>query len=374
VKLMVVFGTRPEVIKIAAVIAEARRRTNDIELVVCSTGQHKEMLAQALAVFDLYPDIDLQLMQPNQTLAGLTSRLLDALTVTISHYRPDAVVVQGDTTSAFVGALAAFYQQVPVAHVEAGLRTGDLTSPFPEELNRVLIGRMARWHFPPTALSAANLLAEGVPPARVLVTGNTVVDAICMVRQRWASGTQPLPVHPFAGRRLVLVTAHRRENHGEALLQICASLKILCARHPELGFVFPVHLNPKVRDVVAAELGNIDNLKLMPPVDFNTSLYFQSQSCLVITDSGGLQEEAPSFAVPTVVMREHTERSEGIAAGFTTLAGTQTSAIIEAADRYLADTNLKTRLAATPNPYGDGQASRRIISAMLGESAEPFSG
>ena len=372
-KLMVVFGTRPEVIKLAPVAAEARRRAKDIELVVCSTGQHKEMLAQALSVFDLRPDVDLQLMQPNQTLAGLTSRLLDALTATINHHQPDAVVVQGDTTSAFVGALASFYQQVPLAHVEAGLRTGDLASPFPEELNRVLVGRMARWHFPPTAPSAANLLAEGVLPAHVLVTGNTVVDAIRMVRERWATGAQLLPVHPFPGRLLVLVTTHRRENHGDTLLQICAALKILCARHPELGFVFPVHLNPKVHDVVMAKLGNINNMKLIAPVDFDINLYFQSQSRLVITDSGGIQEEAPTFAVPTVVMREHTERGEGISAGFATLAGTQTAAIVEAAERYLADTTLQTRLANTPNPYGDGQASRRIISAILGEPAEPFS-
>lgn len=374
-KLMVVFGTRPEVIKLAPVVAEARRRAKDIELVVCSTGQHKEMLAQALAVFDLHPDVDLQLMLPNQTLAGLTTRLLDALTATISQNRPDVVVVQGDTTSAFVGALAAFYQQVPVAHVEAGLRTGDLSSPFPEELNRVLVGHMARWHFPPTAPASANLLAEGVPPDRVLVTGNTVVDAIRMMRECWATGAHALPANPFPhlpGRSLVLVTVHRRENHGDALLQICAALKTLCARHPELGFVFPVHLNPNVRDVVMAELGHIDNMKLIAPVDFDTNLYFQSQSRLVITDSGGIQEEAPTFAVPTVVMREHTERSEGISAGFATLAGTQTAAIVDTAERYLADTTLQARLAMTPNPYGDGQASRRIINAILGEPAEPF--
>jgi UDP-N-acetylglucosamine 2-epimerase (non-hydrolysing) len=373
-KLLVVFGTRPEVIKLAPVVAEARRRTGDVQLVVCSTGQHREMLDQALQVFGIQPDVDLAVMRPDQTLPGLTARLIEGMTDAITSHKPDAVIVQGDTTSAFAAALAAFYQQVPVAHVEAGLRTGDMASPFPEELNRVLVGRMARWHFPPTAPAAANLLREGVAPAAITVTGNTVVDAIGMVRAHWAGSKPAGFADPFPGQKLVLVTAHRRENHGPALLQICAALRALCGLNPELGFVFPVHMNPRVRDVVYAELGDIDNLQLRAPVDFEASLWLQSRSCLVITDSGGIQEEAPSFGLPAVVMREHTERSEGVDAGFATLAGISTNAIVQAAQAWLQNPGLRATLASKPNPYGDGKASQRIIATLLGEPVEAFHG
>ncbi|MBC7438281.1 MAG: UDP-N-acetylglucosamine 2-epimerase (non-hydrolyzing) [Bdellovibrionales bacterium] len=373
-KLLIAFGTRPEVIKLAPVIAQAQRRADDVQLVVCSTGQHREMLEQAMQVFGVRPDVELAVMRPDQTLPALTARLIEGMSDAITTHKPDAVIVQGDTTSAFAAALAAFYQQVPVAHVEAGLRTGDLASPFPEELNRVLVGRMARWHFPPTPAAAANLLREGVAPGAITVTGNTVVDAIGMVRTRWAGGTPAAMADPFPGKDLVLVTAHRRENHGPALLQICAALRELCGLHPELGFVFPVHLNPRVREVVLAELGGIANLQLTAPVDFEGSLWLQSRSCLVITDSGGIQEEAPSFGLPAVVMREHTERSEGIDAGFATLAGTITQAIVQAAQAWLLMPNLRTALARKANPYGDGMASQRIVATLLGEPVEGFHG
>lgn len=365
-KMMVVFGTRPEVIKLAPVILEAQSRADEVELLVCSTGQHREMLDQAMAVFNIQADVDLELMRENQTLASLTARLMESLTAVLIEHRPDVVVVQGDTTSSFVGGLAAFYQQIPVAHVEAGLRTGDLNSPFPEELNRVLIARMARWHFPPTQLAAQHLLDEQVDSGKVVITGNTVVDAINLIRGRWENGEDEILPRYFLNKEQVLVTTHRRENQGEGLLNICAAIKTLTKNHPELGFVFPVHLNPKVKDIVHKELAGISNLKMIAPLDFKANLQLQSQCKLIVTDSGGIQEEAPSFAVPAVVMREHTERSEGIDAGFAILAGTETAAIVDAAEHFLTDTAITNKLSSLENPYGDGNASQRILDTLLG--------
>lgn len=367
-KLLVVFGTRPEVIKLAPLIDEARRHADAIELTVCSTGQHREMLDQAMAVFGLRADAELKVMQERQGLAGLTARLLQGLDEVMAAHRPDVMVVQGDTTSAFAAGLAAFYRQIPVAHVEAGLRTGDLASPFPEELNRVLLGRLARWHFAPTPRAAQALRDEGVAPERCVVTGNTVVDAIRLIRERWAQAGGAGDEQPFAGRELVLVTAHRRENQGQALRNICAAVRQLCLQYPDLGFVFPVHLNPQVRDIVFAELGrDIPNLRLCDPVDFETNLRLQSRCRLIVTDSGGIQEEAPSFGVPVVVTREHTERSEGIEAGFATLAGTSTEAIVRAARTWLDQGDARRALASRPNPYGDGHAARRMVELLLGD-------
>lgn len=365
---MVVFGTRPEVIKLAPVVLEARSRPNQIKLLVCSTGQHREMLDQAMQVFGIEPDVDLAVMSKNQTLASLTSKLMDSLTATFDAHKPNVVVVQGDTTSAFVASLAAFYQQIPVAHVEAGLRTGDLASPFPEELNRVLISRMAHWHFPPTKQAAQNLLGEKVDSEKIVITGNTVVDAIKIIRQKWSKFD--VDANYFPNKELVLITTHRRENQGDTLMKICAAIKLLSQSHPELGFVFPVHLNPNVREIVYQELKGIENLIMIEPLDFNVTLQLQSQCKLIITDSGGIQEEAPSFAVPTVVMREHTERREGIDAGFSTLAGTETSSILKAAEAFLNETNVKQRLSSKVNPYGDGNASSRIINVLLGLEAD----
>jgi UDP-N-acetylglucosamine 2-epimerase (non-hydrolysing) len=370
-KIMVVFGTRPEVIKLAPVVAEAQRRSDTVQLTICSTGQHREMLHQALGVFGIQPDIDLAVMHANQTLSGLTARLMESLGAEMRQSAPDVVLVQGDTTTAFVAALSAFYLHIPVGHVEAGLRTGDLASPFPEELNRVLIARMARWHFAPTAAAVSSLRVEGVDASRIHLTGNTVVDAIAAIQQRWvqpdSSDAVRLAGTFFPGRELVLVTAHRRENQGPAMHQVCLAIRTLCEQHPELGFVFPVHLSPTVRTVVHKELsGNICNLLLIDPVDFETNLYLQSRSRLIITDSGGIQEEAPSFAVPTVVMRENTERMEGVATGFATLAGTNTETIIRTANTWLADTNAKERLSSKANPYGDGQAAKRILDVLQG--------
>ena len=372
--LMVVFGTRPEVIKLAPVIAAARAHPG-MQVTVCSTGQHRQMLDQALSCFDLRPELDLGLMRDNQTLAGLTALLIEHMTTALRQHRPDTVIVQGDTTTAFAAALAAFYERIPVAHVEAGLRTGDLDSPFPEEANRSMIGRLARWHFTPTRQATDNLLAEGIASDRITQCGNTVIDAIDLIRQRWqGSPYRGEAVGLFPGQSLVLVTTHRRENFGQGLENICQALRVLCGQYPRLGFVFPVHLNPQVRHVVHDRLQGLPNLTLMPPVDFETSLYLQSRSTLILTDSGGIQEEAPSFGVPAVVMREHTERREGIDAGFASLAGTATPDILSAARAWLDHPGRCRSLQGRTNPYGDGMASRRMVHVLQTETQGPSHG
>jgi UDP-N-acetylglucosamine 2-epimerase (non-hydrolysing) len=372
-KLMVVFGTRPEVIKLAPVVIEARKHAGAIDLVICSSGQHRHMLDQALAVFGITPDVELAVMQDGQTLAALTARLIDRLTEAFLTHRPDVVMVQGDTTTAFAAALSAFYLRIPVAHVEAGLRTGIWDSPFPEEFNRVAISRVASWHFAPTAQAATRLLTEAVDPVKVFVTGNTVVDAITLIRERWAHSENNgrFPTY-FEDKRLVLVTTHRRENFGQGLQNICSAIRTLCHAHPELGFVFPVHLNPEVRKVVYDALDGLPNLKLIEPVDFEANLHLQSRCVLIITDSGGIQEEAPSFGVPVVVMRDHTERGEGVEAGFATLTGTDTDLIVRAAEQYLQ--NGVGNCHEQTNPYGDGLASSRIASILQGQRVEFFHG
>lgn len=363
-KLMVVFGTRPEVIKLAPVVAAARQ-SGDLQVTVCSSGQHRQMLDQALACFDLRPERDLGLMRENQTLPGLTALLIEHLSAALREKRPDAVIVQGDTTTAFAGALAAFYERIPVAHVEAGLRTGDRYSPFPEEANRAMIGRLAQWHFTPTRQATDNLRREGIADEAITECGNTVIDAIDLIRQRWARSPYTGEASAlFPGQPLVLVTTHRRENFGQGLENICEALTVLSRAYPGLGFVFPVHLNPQVRQVVHARLQGLPNVRLMEPVDFDASLYLQSRSALVLTDSGGIQEEAPSFGVPAVVMRQHTERREGIDAGFATLAGTEVDAILTAARAWLDQPARSAALQGRPNPYGDGQAALRILQVL----------
>ena len=373
-KLMVIFGTRPEVIKLAPVVFEAQKHSA-IELLLCSSGQHRQMLDQALKVFELKPHVELSCMQDGQTLAGLTSKLIERITDALLTYRPDVVMVQGDTTTAFTSALAAFYLHIPVAHVEAGLRTGIFDSPFPEEFYRVAISRIAKWHFAPTQNSADCLHAEAINRANVFICGNTVVDAIDWIKRRWSDNVQQskFTIH-FENSRFVLITSHRRENLGKGLQQICNALKTLCRLHPKVGFVFPVHLNPEVRKVVFGALNEISNLRLIEPVCFEESLHLQSRCSLIITDSGGIQEEAPTFGVPIVVLRDNTERSEGVALGFAKLVGTDTNQIIDAVNYYLNNPGLRGQLLKLGNPYGDGQASRRIISGLLGESMVAFRG
>ncbi|MGC1507637.1 non-hydrolyzing UDP-N-acetylglucosamine 2-epimerase [Ketobacter sp.] len=369
-KVLVIFGTRPEVIKLAPVILELQRRLEQgVELLTCLTGQHREMAYQALSVFKITPDADLDLMQPGQTLPDLTARLMTAISMVLETHRPDVVVVQGDTSTAFVGGLAAFYAGIPVAHVEAGLRTGDMQSPFPEEMNRVMLSRVARWHFAPTERAANALLEEGIDKADVFITGNTVVDAIGIVRQQW----NPEAIQKRLGfnvdpGKCVLVTTHRRENFGEGLQNILGAVTQLAVEYSELTFVFPVHLNPSVHDKVHKALAGIPNIKLLGPINFEESLYLQSISCLILTDSGGIQEEAPSFSVPVIVMREHTERREGVDAGFGVLAGQTKSDILNAAHYWLSDRARRDTLAELDNPYGDGRAALRIIDILAGSS------
>jgi UDP-N-acetylglucosamine 2-epimerase (non-hydrolysing) len=372
-KVMVVMGTRPEVIKMAPVVAALR---NEADVVVCSTGQHREMLEQALSFFDIMPDLDLDAMRAGQSLNSLVSRLMGKLDEALERVRPDWVLVQGDTTSAFCAGLAAFHRGIPVGHVEAGLRTGDLASPFPEEANRGLLSRIATRHFAPTTLARDNLLKEGVPAERIALTGNTVVDSIRAVQDGWyrKSPVNPLPGAADDDRPYVLVTCHRRENAGDVLSGICAVLGDLCARYPDYRWVFPVHLNPAIRERVFAELAGIANLDLIEPVDYPTSLYLISRSVLVVSDSGGIQEEAPTFGVPVVVMRNHTERREGIDAGFATLAGQSVEGIEHAVVSWLDDPVRRHELRNRANPYGDGSASKRIVDSLLGRPVEVFCG
>ncbi|MFM0190296.1 UDP-N-acetylglucosamine 2-epimerase (non-hydrolyzing) [Paraburkholderia nemoris] len=372
-KVMVVMGTRPEVIKLAPIVTALRA---EMETIVCSTGQHREMLDQALDFFNIVPDIELDTMRPGQSLNALSARLLSALDEALAHVQPDWVLVQGDTTTAFCAALAAFHRGIRVGHVEAGLRTGDLTSPFPEEANRSLLSRIATLHFAPTALARDNLVSEGVPVDRIVVTGNSVVDSILAVRKSWEhTPTQsPLPAWTGAQASHILVTCHRRENFGDVLSGICKVLRDLSQRYGDYRWVFPVHLNPAVRGPVLRELDGIPNLAMIEPVDYPTSLHLISRSVLVVSDSGGIQEEAPTFGVPVVVMRNHTERREGVDAGFATLAGQSVEGIERAVTSWLDDPERRQALRNRPNPYGDGLASRRIADSLLGRAVEVFSG
>jgi UDP-N-acetylglucosamine 2-epimerase (non-hydrolysing) len=370
-KVLVVMGTRPEVIKFAPIVAALRGK---LDVRVCSTGQHREMLDQALHFFGLDPDIRLDCMRAGQSLNELSSRLLAGLDQVLVDEKPDWVLVQGDTTTAFCAGLAAFQRGIAVGHIEAGLRTGNLASPFPEEANRTLLSRISTRNFAPTQRARDSLLAEGIPAKSILVTGNSIVDAIEMVRASWQSTPPQLPIALPADAPQILVTCHRRENFGSVMLDICRALRNLCTRYSDYQWVFPVHLNPQVREPVMKELGDIPNLHLIDPVDYPTSLYLISRSTLILSDSGGIQEEAPTFGVPVVVMRNHTERSEGVDAGFATLAGQQADDIEAAVRDWLDAPERREALKHRANPYGDGRASERTVQSLLGHTVEAFGG
>jgi UDP-N-acetylglucosamine 2-epimerase (non-hydrolysing) len=359
-KVMVAFGTRPEVIKLAPVILELRRRS--VQSVLCTTGQHRDLLPQAMEIFGIVPDVDLATMRPGQSVNHLAGRIVSDLDAILARERPDWVVVQGDTTSALMSGLAAFHRGIRVGHIEAGLRSFDLAAPFPEESNRVLLACLATLHFAPTERAKRNLLAENVDPARILVTGNTVVDAV-----RYAAGSSVSSfVSPdSAAIPTVVVTSHRREQIGTGLQAICLAVKRLCARYPDHRFVFPIHPNPDVRKQALAELDRITNLSVIDPLPYREMLDLIAGARLIITDSGGIQEEAPSFGVPIVVVREKTERPEAIEAGFATLAGLDPAAIERAAADWLDDPSRSARLKAMANPYGDGDAARRIVDGLF---------
>ena len=369
-KVLCVFGTRPEAIKMAPVIKALRRRRSEIETVVCVTGQHREMLDQVLTLFDIRPDYDLNLMQENQSLAGLTAGALTRLDATLGEARPDWVLTQGDTTTAMVATLAAFYHRVKVGHVEAGLRTWNKYHPFPEELNRKIADAICDLHFAPTESARDNLRREGVAAESILVTGNTVIDALLEVAARpydWGGG--PLAALP-ADRRIILVTAHRRENFGPPFAEICAALLEIAARHPETHLVYPVHLNPNVQGIVRQTLDQAPNITLLPPLDYLPLVQLLKRSYLVLTDSGGLQEEAPGLGKPVLVLREVTERPEGVAAGTVRLVGTDRGRIVAEADRLLTDAAEYERMARAVNPYGDGQAGERIADQLSRAAAD----
>ncbi len=365
VKVLFVFGTRPEAIKLAPVFLRLRGRPERFEARVCVTAQHRGMLDQALSVFGIVPDYDLNLMQWGQTLSQVTARAIEALEPVIRIEHPDMVLVQGDTTTTLAGALAAFYQDIPVGHVEAGLRTGDMTQPFPEEMNRVVAGRLSALHFAPTAGAAANLRAEGVPEERIIVTGNTGIDAVMHVRDLIEAGRLSGFEVPAAaaGRKLIAVTTHRRESFGEGIESICRALARLAARD-DVHVVLPVHRNPNVLDVVTRNLGGERNVTLLEPLGYVPFVDLMRRAHLLITDSGGVQEEGPSFGKPVLVMREKTERPEAVEAGTSMLVGTDADRIYGAAARLLEDEGAYGRMARAGNPYGDGHASERIADAL----------
>ncbi len=369
-KILVVFGTRPEAIKLFPVVA-ALRDDPRFTPVVCVSAQHRQMLDQVLEIAGLVPDHDLDLMKPDQTLDGLTAALLTELGRVMDLEKPDRVIVQGDTATAMTGALAAYYRQIPVDHVEAGLRSGNIYHPWPEEVNRKIIGSIASLHFAPTTVSQAALLAENVPADRVMVTGNTVIDALHWVSARIAAdpslaqGLDELKAR-FAGKRIIGVTSHRRENFGGGMEAIAEAIRQIAAR-PDVAVIFPVHLNPNVRKVMGAALDGLDNVALIEPLDYPHFAHLIAISDIMLTDSGGVQEEAPALGKPVLVMRETTERPEGIAAGTAKLVGTETAVIVTEIFKLLDDKTAYEAMARAHNPFGDGHTARRIVERLGNE-------
>lgn len=358
--VMTVFGTRPEAIKMAPVVSELRRREDAIRTIVTTTGQHREMLDQVLEIFDIRPDFELDVMTSNQSLAGVTCRIMERLDPLLSDEAVDLILVQGDTTTVFVAALAAFYHRIPVGHVEAGLRTGDRDNPFPEEINRVLASHLSSLHFAPTQQARSNLLAEGIAESAIHVTGNTVIDALLAVVQR--DSDQHIDNE---GRRRILVTAHRRESWGEPLREVCRALQDIVEMHRDVELIFPVHLNPNVRETVHQLLGERDRIILTEPLGYEQFAREMARSDLVLTDSGGIQEEAPSLGKPVLVLRNETERQEGVEAGTCLLVGPNRQRITHEVNRLLTDENAYREMATAVNPYGDGHAARRIVDTVL---------
>jgi len=373
-RVLSIFGTRPEAIKMAPVMRELERHREQMESIACVTAQHREMLDQVLTLFGIKPDIDLDLMEENQSPASFTARAMGALTDVMKEVEPDLVLVQGDTTTAMVASLAAFYGQIPVGHVEAGLRTHSRYSPFPEEMNRRLLGALATYHFAPTARAAGALRREGVPEETIFVTGNPVIDAL-----HWISSRRPgLGTIQFLaslgldaggvvsrnGLRTLLVTAHRRESFGEPLVEICRALKCLAERNPNVQIVYAVHPNPNVRQAVFSLLADDSRIHLVDPLPYETLVHLMARSYLILTDSGGLQEEGPAIGKPVLVLRGETERSEGVETGVAKLVGTDAAAIVDETERILHNPEIYQRMACAVSPYGDGHAAGRIVQII----------
>jgi UDP-N-acetylglucosamine 2-epimerase (non-hydrolysing) len=387
-RVMLVFGTRPEAIKVAPLVKEFQKHTDRFETIVCVTGQHREMLDQVLHLFDIKPDYDLNIMKQGQDLYDVTARVLTGLRDVYSESKPDVVFVHGDTTTSMAAALAAFYQQIPVAHIEAGLRTHNIYSPWPEEMNRQITSRISVYNLAPTALSKENLLKEGVDESTITITGNTVIDALYLVLDKIKSDkslqseikatlinsglpgemvedfTSPLPNK----RKLVLITGHRRENFGDGFINMCNAIKTLTEKYPEVDFIYPMHLNPNVRKPIKEIFGEsvINNIHFIEPLEYLPFVYLMNQSTLVLTDSGGIQEEAPGLGKPVLVMRDTTERPEAVEAGTVKLVGTNYDLIVSETSRLLDDEEYYNIMSQANNPYGDGQACERIIE-FIGE-------
>ncbi len=380
-EIMLVFGTRPEAIKMAPLVKEFQKYPKKFETVVCVTGQHREMLDQVLRIFDIQPDYDLNIMKQGQDLYDVTARVLTGMRDVLKEVHPDVVLVHGDTTTSTVAALAAFYQQIPVGHVEAGLRTHNIYSPWPEEMNRQVTARIATYHFAPTSLSKNNLLKEGVPEERISVTGNTVIDALYMVvdkikedkvLDRELGCVLKLSGYDISrlsgGKKLVLITGHRRENFGEGFINMCRAIKALTEKYPEVDFVYPMHLNPNVRrpihEVFGEDLLNLNNMFFIEPLEYLSFVYLMERSAIVLTDSGGIQEEAPGLGKPVLVMRDTTERPEALDAGTVKLVGTDYDKIVNEVSFLLENREYYNKMSRAVNPYGDGKACSRIISML----------
>lgn len=363
IKVMTVFGTRPEAIKMCPLILELEK-SEKIESIVCSTGQHKEMLEQVTKIFSVAADYDLEIMRPRQNLTNIATAVLEKFAAVLEKAKPDIVLVHGDTSTSFIVALSAFYHQVPVGHVEAGLRTFDKYSPFPEEMNRVLTARIADLHFAPTIRNQENLLAEGVCE-HVYITGNTVIDAFkTTIKENYEYSAQALKEMSFENKRTILMTAHRRENLGIPLENICNAVKRIAEEYEDVQIIYPVHLNPAVRETVFAKLSEQENITLTDPIDVEDMHNLMAESYLVLTDSGGLQEEAPSLGVPVLVMRTETERPEAVEAGTVKVLGVEEESIYKEIKKMLTDQTLYETMRKAVNPYGDGRASERIVAIL----------
>lgn len=369
-RVLLVFGTRPEAIKMAPLALQLKQQESSFETKVCVTGQHRQMLDQVLDLFDLKPDFDLDLMKPDQTLSDISSGVLKGLEKVFLEWSPDLVLVHGDTATTFAASLAAYYHKIAVGHVEAGLRTGDIYSPWPEEANRKLTGALTTYHFAPTQSSYNNLIRENIDPKNITITGNTVIDALFTVKEKVE--TDPVVITQFeqqfdfldSTKKLILVTGHRRENFGQGFLNICTALANIAKQYPDVQIVYPVHLNPNVQKPVNEWLSGISNIYLIAPQDYLPFVYLMNRSYLILTDSGGIQEEAPSLGKPVLVMRDTTERPEAVEAGTVKLVGTDAALIQQSVIELLENTDLYQTMAAAHNPYGDGAASQQIIRAL----------
>lgn len=381
-KIMLVFGTRPEAIKMAPLVKEFQKQPEQVETVVCVTGQHREMLDQVLRIFDIHPDYDLNIMKQGQDLYDVTAHVLTGLRDVLKEVKPDVVLVHGDTTTSTASALAAFYQQILVAHIEAGLRTHNIYSPWPEEMNRLLTGRLATYHFSPTPLSRNNLIKESVDDRNIIVTGNTVIDALYWVVDKIKNDkvldSELVKVLVKAGydvnrlnggKKLVLITGHRRENFGDGFIHMCTAIKDLTRKYPDVDFIYPMHLNPNVRkpihEVFGEDLSGLGNMFFIEPLEYLSFVYLMEKSTIVLTDSGGIQEEAPGLGKPVLVMRDTTERPEALDAGTVKLVGTDYDRIVNEVSVLIDDKVAYEKMSKAVNPYGDGLACKRIVNALL---------